>query len=151
LSSGGETSRKPLSSFATGTAVGILGGLIGLGGAEFRLPLLMAVFGYATLPAIVVNLLVSLVTVFFSFIFRLKVIGIGVVASNLSAQARYAAGVREVLECWFEGRPSREKYLIVDGGKLAGAGAHSYSAGNATGGADEAVRFKISKPGSDWK
>jgi formate dehydrogenase len=60
--------------------------------------------------------------------------------TSLSAQARYAAGVREILECWFEGRPIREEYLIVDGGKLAGAGAHSYSAGNATGGADEAVR-----------
>jgi formate dehydrogenase len=71
--------------------------------------------------------------------------------TSLSAQARYAAGVREVLECWFEGRPIRENYLIVDCGKLAGAGAHSYSVGNATGGADEAVRFKRRTPGSDSK
>ncbi|MGA9313707.1 MAG: NAD-dependent formate dehydrogenase [Solirubrobacteraceae bacterium] len=62
--------------------------------------------------------------------------------TSLSAQARYAAGVREILECYFENRPIREEYLIVDGGKLAGAGAHSYSAGNATGGAGEAARFK---------
>ena len=41
----------------------------------------------------------------------------------LSAQARYAAGTREILECWFDGRPIREEYLIVDGGGLAGAGA----------------------------
>jgi formate dehydrogenase len=61
--------------------------------------------------------------------------------SSLSAQARYAAGTREILECWFEGRPIREEYLIVDGGKLAGAGAHSYSAGDATRGSEEAVRF----------
>jgi formate dehydrogenase len=61
--------------------------------------------------------------------------------SSISAQARYAAGVREILECWFEGRPIREEYLIVDGGQLAGAGAHSYSAGDATGGSDEAERF----------
>ncbi len=47
--------------------------------------------------------------------------------SSLSAQARYAAGTREILECWFEGRPIREEYLIVDGGHLAGAGAHSYT------------------------
>ncbi|MDQ3703122.1 MAG: NAD-dependent formate dehydrogenase [Chloroflexota bacterium] len=47
--------------------------------------------------------------------------------TSLSAQARYAAGTREILECWFEGRPIREEYVIVDGGKLAGAGAHSYS------------------------
>ncbi len=61
--------------------------------------------------------------------------------SSLSAQARYAAGVREILECWFEGRPIREEYLIVDGGRLAGAGAHSYSSGDATGGSEEAARF----------
>jgi formate dehydrogenase len=62
--------------------------------------------------------------------------------SSLSAQARYAAGVREILECWFDERPIREEYLIVAGGQLAGAGAHSYSAGDATGGSDEAARFK---------
>lgn len=58
------------------------------------------------------------------------------------AQARYAAGTREILECWFDGRPIREEHLIVDGGTLAGAGAHSYSEGNATGGSEEAGRFK---------
>jgi len=62
--------------------------------------------------------------------------------TSLSAQARYAAGVREILECWFEDRPIREEYLIVSGGELAGAGAHSYSAGNVTGGSDEAARFR---------
>jgi formate dehydrogenase len=62
--------------------------------------------------------------------------------TSLSAQARYAAGTREILECWFEGRPIRDEYLIVDGGKLAGAGAHSYSAGDSTGGSEEAARFK---------
>ncbi len=62
--------------------------------------------------------------------------------TSLSAQARYAAGTREILECWFDGHPIREEYLIVDGGALAGAGAHSYSAGDATGGSEEASRFK---------
>jgi len=65
--------------------------------------------------------------------------------TSLSAQARYAAGTREILECWFEKRPIRPEYLIVDGGKLAGTGAHSYSAGNATGGSEEAAKFKKSK------
>ena len=50
--------------------------------------------------------------------------------TSLSAQARYAAGTREILECWFEDRPIRDEYLIVDSGKLAGTGAHSYSVGN---------------------
>jgi len=62
--------------------------------------------------------------------------------SSLSAQARYAAGTREILECWFADRPIRDEYLIVEGGKLAGTGAHSYSAGNATGGAEDAQRFR---------
>jgi formate dehydrogenase len=48
--------------------------------------------------------------------------------TSLSAQARYAAGVREILECWFDRRPIREEYLIVQAGALAGAGAHAYSA-----------------------
>ncbi len=47
--------------------------------------------------------------------------------STLSAQTRYAAGTREILENWFAGETIRDEYLIVDGGKLAGAGAHSYS------------------------
>jgi formate dehydrogenase len=62
--------------------------------------------------------------------------------TSLSAQARYAAGTREILECYFAGRQIREEYLIVDGGRLAGAGAHSYSEGDATGGSEEAARFK---------
>jgi formate dehydrogenase len=47
--------------------------------------------------------------------------------SSLSAQTRYAAGTREILECWLSGSPIREEYLIVDGGALAGVGAHSYT------------------------
>lgn len=48
--------------------------------------------------------------------------------STLSAQARYAAGTREILECYFSGKPIRDEYLIVDGGALAGVGARSYTA-----------------------
>ena len=49
--------------------------------------------------------------------------------TSLSAQARYAAGTREILECFLEGRPIRDEYLIVQGGHLAGAGAHSLQRG----------------------
>jgi formate dehydrogenase len=48
--------------------------------------------------------------------------------SSLSAQTRYAAGTREILESYFSGRPIRDEYLIVDGGALAGVGARSYTA-----------------------
>ena len=61
--------------------------------------------------------------------------------SSLAGQHRYAAGTREILECWFEGRPIRNEYLITQGGALAGAGAHSYSEGDATGGSEEAAKF----------
>ncbi len=62
--------------------------------------------------------------------------------TTLSAQARYASGVREILECFFNQKKIRDEYLIIEGGKLAGVGAHSYSAGNTTGGSEEAALFK---------
>jgi formate dehydrogenase len=62
--------------------------------------------------------------------------------TSLSAQARYAAGTREILEAFLGGKPIRDEYLIVDKGKLAGTGAHSYSAGDATKGSEEAARYE---------
>ena len=62
--------------------------------------------------------------------------------TSLSAQARYAAGTREILECFFEGTPIRDEYLIVQNGGLAGTGAHSYSKGSATSGSEEAQNYK---------
>jgi formate dehydrogenase len=47
--------------------------------------------------------------------------------TTLSAQTRYAAGTREILECFLNGRPIRKEYLIVAGGRLAGTGAYSYT------------------------
>jgi formate dehydrogenase len=48
--------------------------------------------------------------------------------TTLSAQARYAAGTREIIEDFLAGRAIREEYLIVAGGALAGTGARSYTA-----------------------
>ncbi|MDA9614108.1 NAD-dependent formate dehydrogenase [Pelagibacterales bacterium] len=62
--------------------------------------------------------------------------------TSLSAQTRYADGVREILECFFDGSPIRDPYLIVQNGELAGMGKHSYSKGNATGGSEEAAKYK---------
>jgi len=59
--------------------------------------------------------------------------------TSLSAQAKYAAGVREILENHMAGNPIRIEYQIVTNGQLAGMGAHSYSKGDATGGSEEAV------------
>jgi uncharacterized protein len=68
--------------FAWGALVGVLGGLIGLGGAEFRLPVLVSVFNYRTLQAIIINFIVSLVTVTFSFIFRSSIVRLESIATN---------------------------------------------------------------------
>ena len=62
--------------------------------------------------------------------------------TSLSAQARYAAGVREILECFFDGSPIRDSYLIVKDGELAGMGAHSYTKGTSTGGSEEAAKYQ---------
>jgi formate dehydrogenase len=62
--------------------------------------------------------------------------------TSLSAQARYAAGTREILESYFAKKPIRTEYLIVDKGKLAGAGAHAYTPGDTTKGSEEAEKYK---------
>ena len=62
--------------------------------------------------------------------------------TSLTAQARYADGVREILECFFDGTEIRNQYLIVKDGQLAGMGAHSYSKGSATSGSEEAAKYK---------
>jgi uncharacterized membrane protein YfcA len=64
--------RRPLAAASAGAAVAILGGLIGLGGAEFRLPLLIAVFALFSHRAIRINLLISLVTLAMSVVSRLS-------------------------------------------------------------------------------
>jgi uncharacterized protein len=69
-------------SLFSGAIIGILGGLMGLGGAEFRLPVLVGIFKFGTLQAIIINLVVSLVTVAFSFIFRSMTIPVSEVFQN---------------------------------------------------------------------
>lgn len=62
--------KHKVQSFFGGLGIGSLGGLIGLGGAEFRLPFLVGVLRFETLDAIVINLITSLVTVSFALLFR---------------------------------------------------------------------------------
>ncbi len=63
--------------FLVGAAVGTLGGLIGLGGAEFRLPLLIALFGFGALAAVVLNKAMSLVVVASALLFRTGEVPVG--------------------------------------------------------------------------
>lgn len=66
--------KTKLNSLTVGAAIGSLGGLIGLGGAEFRLPVLVGFFGFGTITAVIINKLVSLSVVIFSIFFRSAVI-----------------------------------------------------------------------------
>lgn len=61
---------KSLRIVLVGTLIGMLGGLIGLGGAEFRLPFLVVLFKFGTLDAVIINKITSLVVVSFSLPFR---------------------------------------------------------------------------------
>lgn len=62
---------KSMMALLTGAPIGCLGGLIGLGGAEFRLPVLAGLFKYSARQAVSLNLAVSLVTLISSLIFRI--------------------------------------------------------------------------------
>jgi uncharacterized protein len=62
--------RSPILALLYGAPIGLLGGLIGLGGAEFRLPVLAGVFGYAARRAVALNLAISLITVLSALLIR---------------------------------------------------------------------------------
>jgi uncharacterized membrane protein YfcA len=69
------TRRSSWQACGGGAGVGALGGLIGLGGAEFRLPLLIGWFGLGARVAVPINLLISLSTVVAALLARLLVLG----------------------------------------------------------------------------
>jgi uncharacterized membrane protein YfcA len=62
--------RSPISALLYGAPIGLLGGLIGLGGAEFRLPVLAGAFRYPARRAVALNLAISLVTVVSALLIR---------------------------------------------------------------------------------
>ena len=71
--------------FAAGGLIGVLGGMIGLGGAEFRLPLLIGVFGFIALQAVIVNKAMSLVVVLTALPARLMAVPLTDVTSEWGA------------------------------------------------------------------
>ncbi len=74
--------RSDLAAFSGGGVVGILGGLIGLGGAEFRLPLLIGVFRFGALDAVILNKALSLIVVASALPFRAHSVPLADVAAQ---------------------------------------------------------------------
>ncbi|MEW2417051.1 sulfite exporter TauE/SafE family protein [Streptomyces sp. NPDC046866] len=84
--------------FAEGAAIGVPGGMIGLGGAEFRLPLLMGLFGFAALSAVILNKAMSLVVVLVALPARLAAVPAAESASRWPVAADLLAG--SLLGAW---------------------------------------------------
>jgi uncharacterized protein len=72
--------------------IGGLGGLVGLGGGEFRLPVLMYVVGYPAKTAVPLNLAVSLITLAFALVVRSGAVSVGALVPHLNEVVSLAAG-----------------------------------------------------------
>jgi len=93
-----ERRRLPLA-FVTGATVGLLGGLIGLGGAEFRLPLLMGPFAFPALEAVIVNKALSLIVVGVGLPSRAASVPWSTVGAHWSTAVNLLAG--SLVGAWF--------------------------------------------------
>jgi len=91
--------RRPIAAACAGAVVAILGGLIGLGGAEFRLPILIAIFALYPHRAIRINLLISFVALAVSAVSRLSFVQ----AANLADHIAEIIGMLSggVVAAWF--------------------------------------------------
>src|SRR5215210_4431189 len=94
----GATTRNPPAAFGSGAVIGALGGLIGLGGAEFRLPLLIGLFRFHGLEAVILNKAVSLVVVATALPFRAASVPFGEVAAQWPVIVNLLAG--SLLGAW---------------------------------------------------
>ena len=86
-------------SFAGGAIIGALGGLIGLCGAEFRLPLLIGAFRFAALQAVILNKAMSLIVVASALPFRAAAVPFGAVAASWPIIVNLLAG--SLIGAWF--------------------------------------------------
>jgi uncharacterized membrane protein YfcA len=91
--------RNPIAAFGGGAGIGALGGLIGLGGAEFRLPLLIGAFRFVALEAVILNKAMSLVVVASALPFRFTTVPWETVVANWPVIVNLLAG--SLAGAWF--------------------------------------------------
>jgi uncharacterized membrane protein YfcA len=84
--------------FVSGSVIGVLGGMIGLGGAEFRLPLLIGLFGFIALQAVILNKAMSLIVVITALPARLASVPYADLAPHWSIVANLLGG--SLLGAW---------------------------------------------------
>jgi len=84
--------RGVLAAFVGGGTIGVLGGLIGLGGAEFRLPMLIGLFGFPALEAVILNKAMSLVVVASALSFRARSVPFEQIAAHWPVIVNLLAG-----------------------------------------------------------
>src|ERR1700730_13792896 len=84
--------------FAGGACIGTLGGLIGLGGAEFRLPLLIGLFCFGPLEAVIVNKAMSPIFVVTGLPLRTGTISFAAIADQWTVIVNLLAG--SLLGAW---------------------------------------------------
>ena len=99
LAAGLSSKRNAMTAFLGGAVIGALGGLIGLGGAEFRLPLLIGAFGFPALQAVILNKAMSLIVVASALPFRAAAVPFASVAAHWSIIVNLLAG--SLLGAWF--------------------------------------------------
>ena len=85
--------------FGWGGAIGMLGGLIGLGGAEFRLPVLVGRFRLEVLEAVILNKTISLVVVAAALLFRSRAVPFGETLAHAGVVLNLLAG--SLIGAWF--------------------------------------------------
>jgi uncharacterized protein len=84
--------RSKAVAFGSGAIIGTLGGLIGLGGAEFRLPLLISLFHFRGLEAVILNKATSLVVVATALPFRSSTVSLADIGAYWPIIANLLAG-----------------------------------------------------------
>lgn len=84
--------RRPAEAAAWGVPVGLLGGLIGLGGGEFRIPVLLRRFGLTPGQVVPLNSVISIVTLVASFTFRAGSLSLGPLGPHLADIGALTAG-----------------------------------------------------------